>query len=205
LQYTGKRGMGALEFAPATQLKNLNSSQQVDIESLVGIAQEMLDGRDNFALRLNDDGQEDREAMMTLLSVGMSAGGARPKAVLAFNDDFTQVRSGQANTPKGFTHYLMKFDGVSEFNKAKETFGDPLGYGAMEYVYYLMAKACGITMMPCRLLDEGNRRHFVTQRFDRRGNKKLHVQTLNGLAHVNYKMPGSFSYAEVFGIARQLR
>lgn len=205
LQYTGKRGMGALEFAPATQLKNLNSSQQVDIESLVGIAQEMLEGRANFALRLNDDGQEDREAMMTLLSVGMSAGGARPKAVLAFNKDFTQVRSGQTKIPQGFTHYLMKFDGVSEVNKTRETFGDPLGYGAMEYVYHLMAKACGITMMPCKLLDEGNRRHFITQRFDRRDNKKVHVQTLNGMAHVNYKMPGSFSYAEVFGIARQLR
>ena len=128
-----------------------------------------------------------------------------PKAVLAFNKDFTQVRSGQANVPEGFAHYLMKFDGVSENNRHKETFGDPLGYGAMEYVYHLMAKACGIDMMPCRLLDEGNRRHFITQRFDRKGNEKAHVQTLNGMAHVDYKKPGSFSYAELLGVARQAR
>lgn len=204
LKYTGKRGMGALEYAPATTLKSLNSSQPVAIESLVNIAQEILDSRNNFTLELNKHGQEDREAMLALLSVGMSAGGARPKAVLAFNETFTQVRSGQTKAPAGFTHYLMKFDGVNEHNQNKETFGDPMGYGTMEYVYSLMATACGITMMPCRLLPEGNRRHFITQRFDRIGNEKLHMQTLNGIAHVNYKLPGAFSYAELFGIARQL-
>ena len=205
LQYTGKRGMGALEYAPATKLRSLNASQQVEIQSLVSIAQEILDSRGNFEVELKQNGQDDREAMMSLLSVGMSAGGARPKAVLAFNEDFTQVRSGQANAPSGFTHYLMKFDGVSEHNKNQETFGDPLGYGAMEFVYHLMANKCGVDMMPCRLLHEGNRRHFITQRFDRIKNSKVHVQTLNGLAHVDYKKPGAFSYAELFGIARQLR
>ncbi|MGL0937863.1 type II toxin-antitoxin system HipA family toxin [Vibrio vulnificus] len=205
LQYTGKRGMGALEYAPATKLRSLNASQQVEIQSLVSIAQEILDSRGNFEVERKQNGQDDREAMMSLLSVGMSAGGARPKAVLAFNEDFTQVRSGQTNVPSGFTHYLMKFDGVSEHNKNQETFGDPLGYGAMEFVYHLMANKCGIDMMPCRLLHEGNRRHFITQRFDRIKNSKVHVQTLNGLAHIDYKKPGSFSYAELFGIARQLK
>ncbi|WP_024873396.1 type II toxin-antitoxin system HipA family toxin [Tolumonas lignilytica] len=205
LQYTGKRGMGALEYAPATKVKSLNASKQVEIESLVSIAQEILDSRGSFTVELNKDGQEDREAMLSLLSVGMSAGGARPKAVLAFNDTFSQVRSGQANVPEGFTHYLMKFDGVSEHNKNQETFGDPLGFGAMEYVYHLMAKACGIDMMPCQLLHEGKRRHFITQRFDRLGNKKIHIQTLNGMAHIDYKKPGSFSYAELFSVARQLK
>ncbi|EHU5196611.1 type II toxin-antitoxin system HipA family toxin [Vibrio vulnificus] len=205
LQYTGKRGMGALEYAPATKLRSLNASQQVEIQSLVSIAQEILDSRGNFEVELKQNGQDDREAMMSLLSVGMSAGGARPKAVLAFNEDFTQVRSGQTNVPSGFTHYLMKFDGVSEHNKNQETFGDPLGYGVMEFVYHLMANKCGVDMMPCRLLHEGNRRHFITQRFDRIKNSKVHVQTLNGLAHIDYKKPGSFSYAELFGIARQLK
>ena len=205
LQYTGKRGMGALEYAPATKLRSLNASQQVEIQSLVSIAQEILDLRGNFEVELKQSGQDDREAMMSLLSVGMSAGGARPKAVLAFNEDFTQVRSGQTKVPSGFTHYLMKFDGVSEHNKNQETFGDPLGYGAMEFVYHLMANKCGVDMMPCRLLNEGNRRHFITQRFDRNKNKKVHVQTLNGLAHVDYKKPGAFSYEELFGIARQLK
>ena len=205
LQYTGKRGMGALEYAPATKLRSLNASHQVEIQSLVSIAQEILDSRGNFEVELKQNGQDDREAMMSLLSVGMSAGGARPKAVLAFNEDFTQVRSGQTKVPSDFTHYLMKFDGVSEHNKNQETFGDPLGYGAMEFVYHLMANKCGVDMMPCRLLHEGNRRHFITQRFDRIKNSKVHVQTLNGLAHVDYKKPGSFSYAELFGIARQLK
>lgn len=205
LQYTGTRGMGALEYAPATQVRSLNASQQIEIDSLIAIAQDILNTRNDFSVALNANNEDNREAMLSLLSVGMSAGGARPKAVLAFNSDFTQVRSGQAIVPEGFTHYLMKFDGVSEYNKNQETFGDPLGFGAMEFVYHLMAKDCGIDMMPCHLLAEGNRRHFITQRFDRLGNEKVHVQTLNGLAHVDYKKPGSFSYAELFGVLRQLK
>jgi serine/threonine-protein kinase HipA len=205
LQYTGKRGMGALTYFPATRRQNLNASQHIEIESLVSIAQEILDKREQFNVHLDAPGLENKEAMMALLSVGMSAGGARAKAILAFNDDFTQVRSGQTDAPEGFTHFLMKFDGVSEHNKDRETFGDPMGYGTMEYVYHLMAKVCGIKMMPCRLLDEGDRRHFITQRFDRIGNTKKHVQTLSGLAHVSYKRPGSYSYAELFSIARELQ
>ena len=205
LKYTGKRGMGALTYHPATQRKNLNASQHIEIQSLVSIAQEILDKRQQFRVSLGAQGQEDKESMMALLSVGVSAGGARPKAVLAFNDNFTQVRSGQTEVPEGFTHFIIKFDGVSEHNKDKETFGDPMGYGIMEYVYHLMAKACGIDMMPCRLLNEGDRRHFITQRFDREGNGKRHVQTLNGLAHISYKKVGSYSYAELFAIARELK
>ena len=205
LQYTGKRGMGALTYSPAIQRKNLNRSQQVEIQPLIFIAQEILNKREKFQVTIGSQGQEDKEAMMTLFSVGMSAGGARAKAVLAFNSDFTQVRSGQTNAPEGFTHFVMKFDGVSATHKDSETFGDPLGYGTMEYVYHLMAKACGIDMMPCRLLNEGNRRHFITQRFDRKGNQKIHVQTLNGIAHVDYKMGGSYSYEELFSLARELK
>ena len=204
LQYTGTRGMGALTFSPATRRKNLNASSVIQIESLIVIAQEVLDQREKFNLNLSNNGQADKDAMMSLLSVGMSAGGARPKAVLAFNKDFTQVRSGQTDAPEGFSHYLLKFDGVSEQHTNQETFGDPMGYGAMEYTYHLMAKECGIEMMPCHLLDEGNRRHFVSARFDRIGNKKIHVQTLNGLEHVSYKQVGSYSYAELFNTARKL-
>lgn len=205
LQYTGMRGMGALTYSPAIRRKNLNVSQPIHIESLVSIAQGILDKREQFNVNLSNGGQKDTEAMMSLMSVGMSAGGARPKAVLAFNKDFSQVRSGQADAPNAFTHYLMKFDGVSEHNKSNEVFGDPLGYGAMEYTYHLLAKECGINMMPCHLLDEGERRHFMTERFDRKGNEKVHVQTLNGLEHVSYKKIGSYSYAELFGTARKLK
>ena len=205
LQYTGKRGMGALTYHPTTQIKTLNASQYLEIESLVSLAQEILDTQEQFNLNYDAKGTEDKDAMMALMSIGMSAGGARPKAVVAFNDDFTKVRSGHADIPAGFTHFLMKFDGVSEHNKDRETFGDPMGYGAMEYVYHLIAKACGIHMMPCRLLQEGNRRHFITQRFDRNGNQKKHVQTLNGLTHVSYKKGGSYSYADLFSLARELK
>ncbi|HID37508.1 MAG TPA: type II toxin-antitoxin system HipA family toxin [Ghiorsea sp.] len=205
LQYIGKRGMGALTYHPASQRKNLNASQHVEIQSLVSLAQDVLNKRGRFHVNLNAQGQEDQEAMMALMSIGVSAGGARPKAVLAFNDDYSQVLSGQTDVPNGFTHYLMKFDGVSEHHKDKETFGDPMGYGTMEYVYHLMAKACDIDMMPCHLLPEGDRRHFITQRFDRNGNEKRHVQTLSGLAHVSYKKTGSYSYAELFAVARKLK
>lgn len=204
LQYTGKRGMGALSYSPATKRKNLNASQVIHIESLISIAQEVLNKREQFSANLSHNGYEDEAAMMSLMSVGMSAGGARPKAILAFNKDFTQVRSGQTDVPDGFTHHLMKFDGVSEHNKRQEAFSDPMGYGAMEYTYHLLAKECGIDMMPCYLLNEGKRRHFVTERFDRKGNEKIHVQTLNGLEHISYKQIGSYSYAELFHTARKL-
>lgn len=205
LQYTGVRGMGALEYAPAINKSLLNKAQQIEIDSLIAVAQEVMNSRDQFSVNLATDRQADRQAMMELLSVGMSAGGARPKAVLAFNDDFTQVRSGQTTVPAGFTHYLMKFDGVTEHNANRETFGDPSGFGVMEYIYYRMATAAGIHMEHCALLPEGNRRHFITKRFDRIGNDKVHVQTLNGLAHVDYKKPGSFSYEELFSVGRELR
>jgi len=204
LQYTGTRGMGALEFRPSKQLKRLNASQAINLEILTELAQSVVNNRKKLAVTMTKD-KTDTQAMKSLLAVGTSAGGARPKAVLAFNHDFSQVRSGQVKAPDGFEHYLIKFDGVSEHNESEETFGDPLGYGTMEYVYYLMALSCGIDMQACHLLDEGSRRHFLTKRFDRNGNDKIHIQTLTGVAHVDYNTPGSYSYEELFGVARQLR
>lgn len=206
LQYTGKRGMGALTYSPPSSATGFDKSKEIEISSLVCVAQDILNERQAFDMTLNPKGDEDKEAMLALMSVGMSAGGARPKAVLAFNEDFSQVRSGQVEVPAGYTHYLMKFDGVSEHNTQQETFGDPLGYGAMEYTYYLLAhKLCGINMMPTLLLNENNRRHFVTKRFDRVGNQRIHTQTLNAMAHVSYKKAGQYSYEELFAIARQLK
>jgi serine/threonine-protein kinase HipA len=206
LQYTGKRGMGALTYAPPSHGAEFSQSKEIEISSLVSVAQDILNQREGFDVALDPQGHEDQEAMLALMTVGMSAGGARPKAVLAFNKDFTQVRSGQVEAPAGYSHYLMKFDGVSEHNENKETFGDPLGYGAMEYCYYLMAhERCGIDMMPTQLLNEGNRRHFLTKRFDRDGNQRIHTQTLNAMAHVNYKRAGEYSYEELFGVARSLK
>lgn len=204
LQYTGTRGMGALEYRPSKQLKRLNASQQLDLALLTELAQSVVNNRQQAHIPLSSE-QTDPEAMKALLAIGTSAGGARPKAVLAFNDDFTEVRSGQVNAPVGFSHYIMKFDGVVENNQNEETFGDPLGYGTMEFVYYLMASRCGIDMESCLLLDEGPRRHFVTKRFDRVGNEKIHTQTLTAIAHADYYTPGSFSYEELFVTARQLK
>lgn len=205
LQYTGERGMGALEYCPARNQHATSHNKAIELESLMTLAQDVLDARNGFRERTHFDTAEDREMMQALLAVGTSAGGARPKAVLAFNDDFSQVRSGQGDVPEGFAHYLLKFDGVRERDPSQQTFGDPLGYGAMEYVYYLMATQAGINMMPCHLLEEGERRHFVTQRFDRIGNDKKHIQTLTAIKHVNYHDIGAFSYEELFQVARQLR
>ena len=167
----------------------------------------MLDERSGFEETVAfSEGYEDKEMIEALLAVGTSAGGARPKAVLAFNQDFTQVRSGQTEAPDGFTHYLLKFDGVTERDRNKQAFGDPMGYGVMEYVYHLMAKEAGINMEICDLLPEGDRRHFITKRYDRfNGNEKCHIQTLTAMSHVNYNQPGAYSYEQLFKVARDLR
>lgn len=201
LQYTGSRGMGALEYLPQLDSSELSQQQQIEIDELRELAQEVVRSRSAVQVSVNDDAH----ALKPLIAVGTSAGGARPKAVLGFNQDFTEAVSGQVDIPEGFTHYLMKFDGVVESNPNEETFGDPQGYGVCEYVYHLMAQRCGIAMMPCHLLEEGDRRHFLTQRFDRIGNQKVHIQTLTAMAHVDYQTPGSFSYEEMFEVARKLR
>jgi serine/threonine-protein kinase HipA len=137
--------------------------------------------------------------------VGTSAGGARAKALVAINNDRTEIRSGQVDASEGFEHYLLKFDGIVEHGNNRETFGDPQGFGRMEYAYYLMAKAAGIAMTPCELLMDGERAHFLTQRFDRIGNHKLHYQSLCAMDHADFKMPGHYSYEQLFAVARQLR
>ncbi|WP_274052238.1 type II toxin-antitoxin system HipA family toxin [Thalassomonas haliotis] len=206
LKYTGSRGMGALEYFPSRRVKGFNASHDIELETLTKVAQSVLDERSGFEKDVSfDEVHEDKEMVEALLAVGTSAGGARPKAVLAFNENFTQVRSGQTEAPKGFSHYLLKFDGVTERDRSQQSFGDPQGYGVMEYVYHLMALEAGIHMEPCKLLPEGQRRHFVTKRFDRvNGNEKRHIQTLTAISHVNYNQPGAFSYEQVFKVAREL-
>ena len=210
LQYTGTRGMGALEYFPQHRSTRQASLADLNVQTLAELAQSVLDARNGFAqdtdfTAVNDD----PEMMKQMLMVGTSAGGARPKAVLAFNSTFSNVRSGQGEVPDEFTHYLLKFDGVQERDPAKQTFGDPLGYSSMEYVYHLMAchpgYGAGIKMEQCLLLPEGNRRHFLTKRFDRIGNKKVHVQTLCAIDHVNYNQPGSYSYEQIFATMRKLK
>lgn len=197
LCFIGTRGMGALEFQPAT-MKESKRTFAVEIESLVDMAKKMLSGKEAFATNLRTD---EEKAIPELLRIGTSAGGARPKAVIAYNEKTGEVRSGQTAAPKGFEHWLVKLDGVSDVQ-----LGASHGYGRIEMAYYNMAKACGISMMPSRLLEENGRAHFMTKRFDREGGStKHHIQTFSALKHFDYNSVTSFSYEQLFQTMRELK
>jgi len=197
LCFIGSRGMGALEFEPS-QLKTSKQTFAIEIKSLVEIAQKMLSNREDFEVNIRKDEQK---AMSEILKIGTSAGGARPKAVIAFNKKSGEVRSGQTSSPKGFEHWLIKLDGVSDAQ-----FGLSHGFGRVEYAYYLMAKDCNIQMMECKLLEENNRAHFMTKRFDREGNDtKHHIQTLCGIQHFDYNNLYGYSYEQLFQTMRILK
>jgi serine/threonine-protein kinase HipA len=200
LCYTGTRGMGALEYRPRMGPRSVRSST-IEIDALVRLASEVLTEREHLQGRLAR-GEETR-ALADILRVGTSAGGARAKAVIAWNRETNEVRSGQVAAGEGFTYWLLKFDGVSG-NRDKE-FEDPQGYGAIEYAYALMARAAGITMMECRLLEEHGRRHFMTRRFDRLDDgRKRHMQSLGALAHLDFNQAGAYGYEQAFLAIRQL-
>lgn len=202
LCYTGTRGMGALEFEPAIS-PNPQQKQSLQIDQLVKLAADVLNHRNQLQTHFTQS-YSDSSTLADILRVGTSAGGARAKAVIAWNPSTREVRSGQANAPAGFEHWLLKFDGVSA-NKDKEL-NDPKGYTVVEYAYSLMATAAGIQMMPCQLLEENGRRHFLTQRFDRTQNgKKIHMQSLCAIAHYDFNMAGSHSYEQCFLVMRQLK
>ncbi|MCP3852348.1 MAG: type II toxin-antitoxin system HipA family toxin [Gammaproteobacteria bacterium] len=202
LLYTGKRGIGALEYSPAIRERGLNTSSTIELDSLLAVAQQVLDERAGFSENLLDN---ENEALTALIQIGTSAGGARPKAIIGINKKRTHIRSGQASLPKGFEHYILKFDGLVEHRKSEQTFGDPQGYGRMEYAYYLMAQDAKVDMMPCELFEEGPRAHFMTKRFDRIGNEKIHYLSLCGMDHADYKKPGEYSYEQVFNVMRRLK
>ncbi|MGF1761942.1 type II toxin-antitoxin system HipA family toxin [Aliivibrio kagoshimensis] len=204
LLYTGSRGMGALEYTPALTTNIKNSSDLIVMDSLVSMAQSVLDQRNNIHEDITDsDGTE--QALSSIVQVGTSAGGARAKAVISVNRERTQIRSGQVDCPKDFEHFLIKFDGVVERSSISEVFGDPKGFGLMEYAYYLMAQEAGITISHCELLRENGRAHFMTKRFDRNRNKKVHYQSLCAMDHADFKKPGSYSYEELFSLIRAMR
>lgn len=196
LCFIGTRGMGALEFEP-TQLKTTKRTFQVEINSLVDIANQMLNKREEFKTNISKDEQE---AMMDILKIGTSAGGARPKAIIAYNKKTGQVRSGQTNAPNGFEHWLIKLDGVSDAQ-----FGESKGYGRVEMAYYNMATDCGIEMMESQLLEENGRAHFMTKRFDREnGATKHHIQTFCAMQHYDFNEVRSYSYEQLFQTMRML-
>ena len=197
LCFIGTRGMGALEFEP-TQPKSTKKSFQVEINSLVDIARRMLDKREGFEANLNED---DQQAVIEILKIGTSAGGARPKAIIAYNKEKGHIRSGQTNAPKGFEHWLIKLDGVSDAQ-----FGESQGYGRIEMAYYNMAKDCGVKMMESELLEENGRAHFMTKRFDREKESiKHHIQTFCAMQHYDFNEIRSYSYEQLFQTMRLLR
>ncbi|MBL0340892.1 MAG: type II toxin-antitoxin system HipA family toxin [Bacteroidetes bacterium] len=197
LCFIGKRGMGALEFEPAI-LNESKSIFAVEIDSLVAIARKMLSKKEKFATKLN---VVEEKSIRDILLIGTSAGGARPKAVIAYNEKTGEVKSGQTNSPKGFDQWLIKLDGVSDVQ-----LGASKGYGRVEMAYYNMAVACGIDMMPSRLLEENGRAHFMTMRFDREGGAtKHHIQTFCAMKHFDYNLVTSFSYEQLFQTMRELK
>lgn len=201
LCYIGSRGMGALEFRPE-QRGSRSQSKPIQIDALVALANEAIARKADLQANLGEASA--REAMDDIMRVGTSAGGARAKAVIAWNRETNEIRSGQLDAPEGFTHWLLKLDGVSG-NRDKDI-DDPQGYGKIEYAYYLMAKEAGIQMAECRLFQEGQRSHFMTRRFDRGPNgEKLHMQTLCGLAHFDFNQAGAYSYEQACQIIRQLQ
>jgi serine/threonine-protein kinase HipA len=199
LCYTGTRAMGALEFIPPV-IQHLDQAVAVDINEMVSLVREIVSHRDRIDVTLTDDEAANKGALLDILRIGTSAGGARAKAVIAYNEDTGAVMSGQAEAPEGFSHWLLKFDGASDIE-----LGETAGFGRIEYAYYQMARAAGIHMMESRLLEENGRAHFMTRRFDRVAGEKLHLQSLCALAHYDFNMPGAYGYEQALMIMRKLK
>ena len=197
LCFLGKRCMGALEFEPAMDI-TYDPNALFEIDSLVKVARDALTEKTSFGVNLNDD---KKAAIAEILRLGTSAGGQRAKAIIAYNKETGEVRSGQVEAPAGFNYYLIKLDGVSATVGFKAT-GN---HGRLEYSFYKLAKACGIEMTECSLIEENGRAHFLTQRFDRNNGKKNHLQTLCGMAHFDYRIHRAYSYEQAFNVMRALR
>ena len=200
LCYTGSRGMGALEFRPNRGPRK-ETTNAVAIDALVKLASEVLVHRAELSVTFTGDRKAD--ALREILRVGTSAGGARAKAIIAWNPATNEVRSGQVKAPPGFEYWLIKFDGVA--NNKDRDLADPQGYGAIEFAYSRIAEAAGVTMNPCRLFEEGGRRHFMTKRFDRTADgDRLHMQSFAALAHLDFNDPRAHSYEQTFVVMRKL-
>ena len=186
LCYTGKRGMGALEYVPAsTDIKDID--ENINVQEMVKFASDVLADREGISLKA-----EDNLTYSQLVQVGSSAGGARAKAIIAWNEETNEVRSGQAQLGTGYDYWLMKFDNVTK--NGDHGLEDKPEYTLIEYAYYLMAKKAGVTMNECRLYESAGGHHFMTKRFDRENGRKLHMQSLGALAHISYQEPGICGY-----------
>lgn len=204
LCYIGSRGMGGLEFKP-TVGKLKESVSEIQLSELVDLANEALKDKTELNATTEDSSQDARrETVEQIIAVGTSAGGARAKAVIAWNEETKVIKTGQAPAGEGFDYYLLKFDGV-DGNKDKELLSDPKGFGLLEFAYYLMASDADVDMSECRLFKENGRSHFMTKRFDRlSGGDKIHMQSLCGIAHYDFNVSGGYSYEQAIGVMREL-
>lgn len=202
LCYIGIRGMGALEFDPQINPTSLNKSVSVEIENLMELVQEVMTERSKVDVRIDGPDKEKSQALLDILRVGTSAGGALPKAIIAMNDNGHLISGQSAVTPPGYNHWILKFDGVSE--EDPNSFGKPWGMGQVEYAYSLMAKEAGINMTECRLLNENGRSHFMTRRFDRVLGEKIHVLSLACMSHFGWNPVGSYGYEDAFYTMREI-
>lgn len=197
LCFLGKRCMGALEFEPAMDAP-YSPDVRIELDSLVEVASKALSEKEEFGANL----EEDRKAAIAeIVRLGTSAGGQRAKAIIAYNPLTGEVRSGQIEAPEGFDYYLIKLDGVT----AEVGFRETQNFGRLEYSFYRLVKECGIEMSDCSLIEENGRAHFLTKRFDRQNGEKIHMQTLCGIAHYDYRNPRSYSYEQAFNVMRALR
>lgn len=198
LCYTGKRGMGALEFRPALG-PDYDKNDRIRVNELVQLASDILNKRSDMHVQADDS------AMRQILQIGVSAGGARAKAIIAWSPATNDIRSGQIEAGQGYEYWLIKFDGVSK--NGDHDLKDPPVYTRIEYAYYLMAKAAGINMNECRLFEENGLYHFMTKRFDRENGtgRKLHMQTLGAIAHYDYNEPAAYSYEMAASVLRKMK
>lgn len=197
LCYLGKRCMGALEFEPAMDAP-YSPDVRIELDSLVEVASEALSKKEEFGANLEED---KKAAIAEIVRLGTSAGGQRAKAIIAYNPLTGEVRSGQIEAPEGFDYYLIKLDGVT----AEAGFRETQNFGRLEYSFYRLVKECGIEISDCSLIKENGRAHFLTKRFDRQNGEKIHMQTLCGIAHYDYRNPRSYSYEQAFNVMRALR
>lgn len=197
LCFLGKRCMGALEFEPAMDVP-YGKDTAVELDTLVEIASEALAEKEEFGANLEAD---KKAAIAEIVRLGTSAGGQRAKAIIAYNKETGEVRSGQIDAPAGFDYYLIKLDGVT----AEAGFRETQNFGRLEYSFSKLVKECGIEMSECSIIEENGRAHFLTKRFDRQDGEKIHMQTLCGIAHYDYRLPRAYSYEQAFNVMRALR
>lgn len=190
LQYIGARGMGALEYRPATDVEETNKI--ISIEEIEKLSLIATKGKEALNTNLKD-----KKALLQILQLGTSAGGARVKALIAINKHNGDIKSGQLKLDNDYEYFLIKIDGAN-----KNELNEPSGFGKLEFTYSQMAKDCNIKMTECSLY---NNTHFLTKRFDRtQTGEKIHVHSLCGMLGLDYNQIGQYSYEQYLMTARKL-